>query len=82
MLSVRVVGKITCPNGKICVGRELGDVRLGYFGSPARALPEQDADREPHREEMRLIPEHRSDDPWIGCDRVSKSLPAATGSGG
>ncbi|WP_110945864.1 hypothetical protein [Streptomyces avicenniae] len=43
---MKVVYKITYPNGKIYVGMDLTDTRLRYFGSPSVELLEADTDRE------------------------------------
>lgn len=47
---MKVIYKITYPNGKIYVGSDLTDTRLGYFGSASRDLLEQDTDREALRD--------------------------------
>jgi hypothetical protein len=44
-LAMKVVYMITYPNGKIYVGSDLTDTRLGYFGSASRELLERDTDR-------------------------------------
>jgi hypothetical protein len=46
---VKVVYKITYPNGKIYVGKDLTDT-LNYFGSASSALIEQDFSREEMRD--------------------------------
>ncbi|MDI5964908.1 hypothetical protein [Streptantibioticus silvisoli] len=47
---MKVVYKITYPNGKVYVGSDLTDTRLGYFGSASRELLERDTDREALRD--------------------------------
>lgn len=42
---MKVVYKITYPNGKIYVGSDLTDSRLTYFGSPSKELLRRDFDR-------------------------------------
>src|SRR5699024_8598217 len=41
---MKVIYKITYPNGKIYVGSDLTDSRLTYFGSPSKKLLQQDFD--------------------------------------
>lgn len=48
---MKVVYKITWPNGKIYVGSDLTDT-ISYFGSPSRAALERDF---PSREARRLM---------------------------
>ncbi|MFE1102491.1 hypothetical protein ACFW4K_18390 [Nocardiopsis alba] len=42
---MKVIYKITYPNGKIYVGSDLTDSRLTYFGSPSKDILYQDFDR-------------------------------------
>lgn len=42
---MKVIYKITYPNGKIYVGSDLTDGRLTYFGSPSKQLLHSDFDR-------------------------------------
>jgi hypothetical protein len=46
---VKVVYKVTYPNGKIYVGQDLTD-SITYFGSPDRKLVERDFTREQKRD--------------------------------
>ncbi|NJQ04205.1 GIY-YIG nuclease family protein [Streptomyces lonarensis] len=47
---MKVVYKITYPNGKIYIGQDRTDDRLRYFGSPSKRLLEHDTDREALRD--------------------------------
>ncbi|MEU0236504.1 hypothetical protein ABZ234_02360 [Nocardiopsis sp. NPDC006198] len=42
---MKVIYKITYPNGKIYVGSDLTDSRLTYFGSPSKEILFRDFDR-------------------------------------
>ncbi|SFC59320.1 hypothetical protein [Streptomyces aidingensis] len=42
---MKVIYKITYPNGKIYIGSDRTDSRLTYFGSPSKELLDRDFDR-------------------------------------
>ncbi|GAA1101649.1 GIY-YIG nuclease family protein [Nocardiopsis composta] len=42
---MKVIYKITYPNGKIYIGSDRTDSRLTYFGSPSKEVLERDFDR-------------------------------------
>ena len=87
---MKVIYRITYPNGKVYIGRDLTD-DIDYFGSANCALIAADFTREQRRDftvrreiiwesetatdsevalmEARLIREHRSNDPAVGCNR-------------
>jgi hypothetical protein len=46
---MKVISKITYPNGKIYIGKDLTDT-IDYFGSPDSTLIEKDFTREQRRE--------------------------------
>jgi len=47
--TMKVIYKITYPNGKICIGKDLTGT-IDYFGSPDSTLIEKDFSREQRRE--------------------------------
>lgn len=78
---MKVIYKITYPNGKIYIGLDLTDT-LNYFGSANSQLIEQDFSREQRRDfpdgtdnseiyrrEIALIIEHGSNNPLRGYNR-------------
>ena len=48
-MAMKVIYKITYPNGKIYVGQDVTD-SIGYFGSPVSKLIEKDFTREQQRD--------------------------------
>jgi hypothetical protein len=46
---MKVIYKITYPNGKICIGKDLTDT-IDYFGTPDSKLIEKDFTREQRRD--------------------------------
>ena len=49
MLNMKVIYKITYPNGKIYIGQDVTD-SIGYFGSPNSKLIEKDFTREQRKD--------------------------------
>ena len=92
---MKVIYKITYPNGKIYVGKDLTDT-ISYFGTPDSRVIAQDFTREQRRDftirkqiiwesetasvaevnvmEIKLIREHKSNDPAIGYNRSPRSV--------
>jgi hypothetical protein len=88
--AMKVVYKITYPNGKIYIGQDLTD-SINYFGSASSKLIAADFTREQRRDftirkeliwesetaaveevkeaELRLILQHRANDPKIGYNK-------------
>ena len=48
-LSMKIIYKITYPNGKIYIGKDLTDT-ITYFGSPDKTIIEKDFTREQRRD--------------------------------
>jgi len=78
---MKVIYRITYPNGKIYIGQDLTD-SINYFGSAAHALIAADFTREQRRDfttaadvsrrEVEFIKAFRSNDPAVGYNRWPK----------
>lgn len=71
--TMEVIYKITYPNGKVYIGKDLID-SINYFGSADRRLIDRDFTRE-QRRDLTIRKEVKSNDPTVGYNQWPKFRP-------